>query len=188
MNIDQVTVEIPLRQAREARDAYREAIRQDKATDADRQLYAAYRAVAQGKRVLDIVDVLQKAGVNTERLPNLAICRASATWAHLYRQNREWWFMPRTTWSRRPRGTVAVPLDTFPVDTRTSVRARVPFIPPQHRPRFQLEGYHLLWDAVWEQALPVDPLLLKHLDGPFYAVLAAWDLTPLEQAVMRGRL
>lgn len=79
-----------------------------------------------------------------------------------------------------------MPFNTFPINGGKTSRARVPFIPPQHRPRFRLDRYHLLWDAVWEQALPVDPLLLKHLDGPFYAVLAAWDLTPLEQAVMRG--
>lgn len=29
---------------------------------------------------------------------------------------------------------------------------------------------------------------LWRIDGPFYVVLAAWDLTPLEQAVLRARL
>jgi hypothetical protein len=32
-----------------------------------------------------------------------------------------------------------------------------------------------------------DPYLLRHLHGDAYAVLAEWDLTPLEQLVMTGR-
>jgi hypothetical protein len=40
----------------------------------------------------------------------------------------------------------------------------------------------------WEQLAPVDPLLLKHLGGPFYVVLAAWDLTDVERAVMTAGL
>jgi hypothetical protein len=31
-------------------------------------------------------------------------------------------------------------------------------------------------------------MLLKHITGPLYAVLATWDLTPLEQAVLGQRL
>jgi hypothetical protein len=48
--------------------------------------------------------------------------------------------------------------------------------------------YHVLWDAVWTPEPPIDPLLLKHCGGSLYAIVAAWDLTPLEQAVMRGRI
>lgn len=35
---------------------------------------------------------------------------------------------------------------------------------------------------------PGDPLLLKHLAGTLYAVLAVWDLTELERAVFGGRM
>lgn len=65
--------------------------------------------------------------------------------------------------------------------------AMVPLVPPQLHPR-RLENYHILWDAVWQKAPPKDPLLLKHLAGALYAVVAHWDLSPLEQAVLRGRL
>ena len=67
-----------------------------------------------------------------------------------------------------------------------SATAIVPSIPPLHRPHDSLENYWLLWEAEWTRP-PVDPALLKHLGLNLYAVLAVWDLTPLEQAVLRGR-
>lgn len=33
---------------------------------------------------------------------------------------------------------------------------------------------------------PVDPALLKHIGGDLYAVVATWDLTDLERAVLDG--
>lgn len=66
--------------------------------------------------------------------------------------------------------------------------AIVPLVPAGLHPGPALSNYHILWDAVWEPAPPKDPLLLKHLAGALYAVVAHWDLTPLEQAVLRGRL
>jgi hypothetical protein len=61
-------------------------------------------------------------------------------------------------------------------------------IPPSGLPVTGLSNYFILWDAVWVPAPPADPLLLKPLGGAIYAIVFAWDLTPLEQAVMRGRL
>lgn len=66
--------------------------------------------------------------------------------------------------------------------------ALVPLVPPGLHPRGALANYHILWDAVWEPAPPKDPLLLRHLAGSLYAIVAQWDLSPLERAVLRGRL
>ncbi|WP_417382176.1 hypothetical protein [Gimesia sp.] len=44
--------------------------------------------------------------------------------------------------------------------------------------------YALPWETEWE-TISVDPMLLKHLGKSLYVVLAHWDLTPLEQAVLR---
>ena len=56
----------------------------------------------------------------------------------------------------------------------------------------QRQAWHILWEVTeWSSTpqsgpAPYDPLLLKHLGGQLYAVLAEWDLTPLERAVMQG--
>jgi hypothetical protein len=41
---------------------------------------------------------------------------------------------------------------------------------------------------VWEYVPHPDPILLKRLSGSLFVVLAAWDLTELEQKVLKGRL
>lgn len=190
MDVDTMVVSVTATKAAQARDAYREAIRKDVATDADKLLYAAYRAIAQGKAILDIGDVMRKAGVFPQtNLPKLAVCRADVAWCWFIRRNGAYWFTSRQEYgARRPWATVEVPDETFPSSTRQAYasRARVPFIPPQYRPKHDLRNYHILWEAEWQRAMPVDPLLLKHIGGPFFTVLACWDLTPLEQAVMRG--
>lgn len=76
--------------------------------------------------------------------------------------------------------------------------ALVPMIPPQVRDEAGVLAYRdrdhfLLWEVdEWHEEParafpPVDPLLLRHLGGDAYAVLAAWDLTPLERLAMAGR-
>jgi hypothetical protein len=71
---------------------------------------------------------------------------------------------------------------------RSEATALVPIVPPNLNPRGALGNYHILWDAVWVAAPPKDPMLLRHLAGSLYAIVAHWDLTALEMAVMRGRL
>jgi len=73
--------------------------------------------------------------------------------------------------------------------------APVPMIPPDKIPAHgQRREWHILWEVeAWADRsktgrAPVDPFLLKHLGGALYAVLASWDLTPLEQAIMNGAL
>lgn len=64
----------------------------------------------------------------------------------------------------------------------------VPSVPVWLRPEGHLSEYHILWEAEWEVAPPVDPILLKYVSGPMYAVIAQWDLTPVERAVLEGRI
>jgi len=63
----------------------------------------------------------------------------------------------------------------------------VPPVPPGLRPASAIGNYHVLWEAEWERVAPADPALLKHIGGDLYAVLAVWDLTELERAVLAGR-
>jgi len=64
-------------------------------------------------------------------------------------------------------------------------------MPPEHRPSHHPRNYLMLWEAEWsvDQSVPPgDPALLSHIGGDLYEVLAEWDLTPLEQAVLAGRV
>jgi len=61
--------------------------------------------------------------------------------------------------------------------------AIVPIIPPGIRPD-KLEDHFILWEADWKD-VPIDPVLLSHIAGPVYKVVGEWDLTDLEQLVLK---
>ena len=63
-----------------------------------------------------------------------------------------------------------------------------PLVPRPIRPSGRVGAYHVLWDANWHLVPPEDPALLQHVGGDLYAVVAVWDLTGLERAVLSGRL
>jgi hypothetical protein len=71
--------------------------------------------------------------------------------------------------------------------------ALIPMIPADVRPRDALENCYVLWEVEHWADRPIratpdrDPYLLKHLAGDLYAVIAEWDLTELERAIMQGR-
>lgn len=99
---------------------------------------------------------------------------------------------------RCPRGTlsVGVPVPSGPQGRQWdgpwggNYRAMVPHVPPALRPKASLDNYAILFEVEnWalDPSAPRDPALLKHIGGDLYAVLATWDLTPLEQSVLNGR-
>jgi hypothetical protein len=68
-------------------------------------------------------------------------------------------------------------------------QAITPPIPPEERPKRGLPGYHILWEAVWKHLPPVDPMLLKRIGKTdFWIVLAAWELTDVERAVLGSHM
>lgn len=182
--------------ARKAYLEYRNALRRDPA-GAQAKDYEAlargYRAIAKGQQVLDLHKVMAAAGVQeATNLPKLAIGRADRPWVWCRRNTEgEAVFAGREVWnvSDRSLDAVRLPRNTFPASRQSfGGKALTPMIPPSGLPTTGLSNYFILWDAVWTPAPPADPLLLKPLGGALYAIVFAWDLTPLEQAVMRGRL
>jgi len=75
-----------------------------------------------------------------------------------------------------------------PDTTRWNHEAAVPLIPVHLRPKAALSNYHILWEAEWTKRYPVDPYLLRRFGGDAWLVVAAWDLTDVERAVMGSRL
>jgi len=135
------------------------------------------------------------------RVPVLAIARADAQFVWTRGINKEGavTFQSVRQPHHRERARIrAMAAGTFPAGGPGEqwggwgprICAMAPVIPAALRPTHRLENYHLLWQAEWaidHSIPPGDPALLKHIGGDLYAVLAVWDLTPIEQAVLAGR-
>ena len=181
-------------QARDKADEYAEAVRSGKAHPGDEDLMLAYRAMARGKVVIDLVTAMADAGLDAAGRPRLAVCRADAKTCTFREWNGYRYFCANGDWPRKGdnKNTIRLSPQTWagaPVwVTKEDARAAVPTVPPAKRPDRPLEEFFILWEAEWLPKLPVDPFLLKRIRGPLFAVVAHWDLTPLEQAVLRGRV
>lgn len=139
-------------------------------------------------------------------VPSLAVCRAEARFVFTLgvQRNGSVEFIDslhRSDGYRRGRMTLTTGFSLDPSfnEGRSIERwdsgawsAMVPIVPPKHRPDRGLGSCLVLWEAddwTWRKvpAPPGDPALLRHVGGDIYAVLATWDLTPLEKLVLTGR-
>ncbi len=203
MNIAKLTM--PPRRAREEFLRYKHALSNRGGTEQDRLVMEGYRQMSRGKMIVELQSVMTAAGVDAQAQPKLAVCRADAKWCYF---RYEWGFnglIPKFTMvSNRGRESPDVGMrklvnfefaaGTWPVrmshEQRNQYRrwAIVPTIPPQLRPRAAALCQHvILWEAEWQTA-PVDPILLRPIGGTLYAVVAQWDLTELERAVLAGTM
>lgn len=169
----------------------------------DRAVMRGYKELAKGNALLELSKAIAMGGEtdvhftdrwsgeeSTHRFPAIAVCRADAARCLSTGINSSGGvtFYADVRWTRARKNVVRVPDATFERQTGSEwASAIVPTVPPPFRPAYSLSNYHILWEAEWTGAAPVDPALLKHLGGDLYAVLAVWDLTPLEQAVLAGR-
>jgi hypothetical protein len=174
-----------------------------------------YEALAEGKTLVHLDGAIRGGGFHASGFPKLAIARADRakvrfTWdstANLarYDARAHYWGGPQ---SRGNPGTLVRTIDMLRQPGVTRARrdgstffislagwAQVPLLPAEHRPeKGQLRDWFILWevDQWFADPDPVqpdhDPMLLEHVAGQLYAVLAEWDLTELERAVMAGAL
>jgi hypothetical protein len=162
----------------------------------DWEIQRTYQLIAQGKLVIRALDSVVKAGVGEDGYPQLAIVRADAETCFLeYRgdggvrfANQRW---PkeshRKTYIDFAPGSFAPPSRERRNWSRAE--ATVPLIPLDVRPKRGLANYHVLWEAIWRPAPPVDPMLLRRIgEADLWVVLAAWELTPVEQAALAARI
>jgi hypothetical protein len=168
----------------------------DKRTKEDEEIARAYKMLAKGYPVINILDVMREAGADEQGRPHLAIARADKQFVYYHHSKQ---YPPLFT---------TAPLDAWGDPTRLGaafhktklsglnwpsigkhyneswLKALIPIVPPQFRPKWKLSNYHILFEAEWDPVPPVDPILLKHIGGHLYAVLAQWDLTEVERAVI----
>lgn len=153
-------------------------------------LKKAYYAIKQGNQIIDIYKALEQAGTFSDGYPRIAIARA-----HMQKIQ----YRP-TRWSGSagfyaPEGINAqIAIPNFGWAKRISKRETVvPLVPAEHHPDSSLRNYHIIWEVEeggWKPVPvpPGDPLLLKRLSKNLFVVLAMWDLTELERAVIKSSL
>ncbi len=168
----------------------------------DEALKKAYSAISSGKRVFNMNTVLRDAGLfDGIFLPKIAIVRADAQMVKFERDGdnfrfagkRTQWFDIYSKYTRFPASIFGEKVgwnwrfdNKLPqVEQYTAV---VPFIPPRFRPE-KLENYFLMWEPIWKKIPPhPDPFLLRPLGNGLFAVVVQWDMTPLEQSILEGRI
>lgn len=204
MNLQPITVEPAL--ARERLAEYEKAVRDNRDAE-DEAMAAGYRAAARGMPIIVLPNVIGAGGWFDNGLPRLAVARADSTNVRVDTRGR--WNGPPlvsdltyTDADRvvRPNGRLVganhVNVRVAPDDGPTSVTNQrfrgqtvVPHVPPRFRPRRgRLGRFHVLWEVEkWDPTPPVDPALIRHIGGDLWAVVAVWDLTPLERAVLSAR-
>jgi hypothetical protein len=205
MNV--ATIEVPREEAREKLREYRSRVHR-KADDEYRRIEAAYEAAAKGRPLILLNEVFATVPRDPRGRPKLAICRADRKEV---RYKRGWEtddFSCERVWNWRlsrgplPKGaTVSVRrVDAGRLGGFTDHNGQwptgyslVPIVPPSVRDGHDLTQRFILWEverwADQPHTAPPDrdPYLLQHIDDDMYAVVGEWDLTPLEQAIMRDR-
>jgi hypothetical protein len=181
----------------------------------DREMLRAYRELAKGTTLLRLSETIRAGGFETRpvpwatsselhfAIPKLAVAKATARRCYTtgIDSNGTVRFSSAVTpnWLElsTAKSESVLLREAFgegPARRTLSGRARdaysttVPTVPPQFRPA-TLRGYHLLFEVdKWDEPpVPADPALLKHVGGDLWAVVATWDLTPLEAAVLGQR-
>jgi hypothetical protein len=197
--MDLTTIEMPKDEALQAFREYRDAVRERHDQELE-QIMRGYRELARGRQLVNIVDVMRRGGQQENGMPNLAICLADERWCMVdasshgrsitfigFRDEARGWPGPHRSVKRRVR---VAGFDKVPDWAVTrELAAMVPIVPPALRPAHHLRNFHVLWEAQWERRPrpPGDPALLKRIGGDLFAVVAVWELTELERAVLSAR-
>ncbi len=173
-------------------------------------LKKTYYHLSKEHKVLDIFEVFKNAGVDEKGEPKLAISPASAKTIILEKGSMgSGTFTANDRWSKAYKSDVYLPTGTWPLFKeeingrisswnagkevpRTSIESLVPVVPAHILPEGSLENYYILFEVKeWFEPkkasyLKGDPYLLKRINNNAFAVLAEWDVTDLEVAVLRG--
>lgn len=153
----------------------------------DAEIAAIYKRIAQGKTVIRALESIRAAGMNEQGMPKLAIARADAAMCYFRRSSGYCHFRSNDRWAKAMSKNIRVDWPTIKSNDPDG-EAVVPIIPVHLRPKRGLANYHILWEAEWSKTYPADPYLLRRFGGDAWLVVAAWDLTDVERAVMSSRL
>ena len=197
----------------EAAEHYKEYAEQikargDKAEQYLKDLKTAYLHMSKGRKVLDIYEVFKNSGVNENGEPLLAIAPADVSSIIFEKQPMgSGTFTEHSRWSKASKSDVHLPSNTFPTwkeeengrvksfgpgSERSNIEAKVPVVPAHILPDGKLDNYYILFEVKeWSEPQKAsfqkgDPYLLKRINNNAFAVLAEWDVTDVEAAILRG--
>jgi hypothetical protein len=175
-------------------EAYRQQLRRRADAEYEAAL-AGYEALAEGTPLLNLTQVFAELEPDKNGRPPLAIARADRQQvrvSHLFDNSLRFSTLKRSSWGYQ--GSLLIDITARRDWDFNRGYALVPMVPADVRPKGNLKDYFILWEVEegwasrpFNAQAPIDPFLLQHLAGDLYAVVAAWDLTPLEQAIMTGR-
>lgn len=170
----------------------------------DTRLESLYNAVKNGARVIDVSSAFKETPLNDKGQPKLAIARAD--WKRVYFHPRCWvqlsldertinsnsYLKGAGTFTDNPRfndqgfqKSVSLPAGTFGENLKGNIiHSAVPHVPPNIRPPHHLRNYYILFEVENWETYPVDPFLLKRIHNNLFVVLAEWELTALEAALL----
>lgn len=202
--MDVTTITMDPAQAQAKLQAFRKALgkRHSKEVAAEwSAAAAAYAELAKGTPLIDPIAAIGAAGWKADGYPRLAIGRADQRFVYWERRTHapdtNWTFTAmrqKDLWRNRQTAanlkfTVEGNKASAPSVLQSSGVAMVPMVPPDVLPErgCDLSKHFILWEVdSWKAAPPKDPMLLKPIGGDLYAVIAHWDLTPLEMAIIAG--
>lgn len=189
-------IEMPREVAREQLKSYRKQLH--KRADAEYQAVAqGLEALADGTPLINLAESFRTVALDEKQRPRMAVARADRerVWLTRYFDTVE--FTSKERWTRGREGHHMTfrfsvpPLPAGHTGVGMSGTGLVPMVPAPVREQvgpIDLSKHLILWEVEKWDDIPRDPYLLRHCGGELYAVIAEWDLTDLERAVMAGRL
>lgn len=195
--MDLQTIEMPTKEAHEKFKEYRAAVKA-RHSEEDAAIMKGYKALSVGKRLLELRPAIIRGGFDHNGLPRLAVTRSDAErcWIRIHPDGR-FAFSPDADWYRtRHKHRFTFSEGSAPqVERRAGFweefQSTVPLVPAGLRPRGSLSRYFTLFEVEqWTKTRPPaprDPALLRHLAGDLYVVVATWNLTSLERAILGAR-
>jgi len=201
-------------EAKEQLKALKQLFKENRLTKDDKiyqDLKRVYGHMTHGGKVIDIYKAFKDTGLNEKGNPKIAIAPANSKKCYLTKDTDgsavfsgkfERW---QSREARKYLKEIQVPAETFNWINRQGGKPRyrsdikdqyvstlAPIIPPQiliEKVKFNLKNYHILWEVeAWKPEPPRDPILLKQITTNLFGILATWDLSDIERAIIKAHI